>query len=436
MRKIQYFIFILLFFMVIGFAAVSVSLSIGGNATVVTDIEDFKVYFSDVKLNDVQDLTLVKNDTELVFNVNLNEPGETVVVSYDVTNASKLFDASLNITCTAGNEYIGISNQFDLSNLPALSTRNGKLTLKKLKSNSNEESSRFNITCDIVATPVGRDNEASGSVIGPLPAYKYAVGNEVGIGNEKFNIISETDTAITMLAKYNLSTSYTQTEDYNYLSFSSHNGWVYTPGPKEIDVQSFDGNVKTYINEYVKYLKSLIGDENLKGDLISLTELKILGCTVEDDYSDSGGLTCSGSSNFEWLYNGTKWWTKSVSAGYSDRVWRFSADGSLYLYFYGNTAGIRPVITVSKEVLNKTIIEFTVDGETYYAYEGMTAIDWVYSAFNTKNILKTYNESNCTSHILGDAGIPYDNNLTSGYLQCTDVLTDRMNYPTTDTRVQ
>jgi hypothetical protein len=60
MRNTKYLIGILLLFMTIGFAAISTSLSITGKTTVATTIDDFKVYFSDVKVNGVQDLSLVE----------------------------------------------------------------------------------------------------------------------------------------------------------------------------------------------------------------------------------------------------------------------------------------------------------------------------------------------------------------------------------------
>lgn len=384
MRKMKYFIFVLLFFMVIGFAAVSVSLSIGGNATVVTDIEDFKVYYSDVKVNDVQDLTLVKSDTELVFDINLYEPGETVVVSYDVTNASKLFDAALTVNCTSSTEYVGVTNQIDLSNLPALSTRTGKLTLKKLKSNSNEFSTVSNISCDIVASPVGRDNEASGSVIGPLPAYEYAVGTEIAIGEEKFNVISSTDTTVTLLAKYNLSSQYVQSTTINKLSFDSSSSSSLSL-PQEVDIQEETTNFKNYVNGYVQYLQSVTGDESLTGDLISLTQLKKLGCTVPDNYyyeyvDDLTGTNyydCSSSPNDYFLINGQDWWTKSINSAANQEIWIIESTGiASAFYKVGAGGGIRPTITVSKEALSKTIIEFTIEGETFYAYEGMTWGDW------------------------------------------------------------
>ena len=210
MRKMKYAIIFLMLFMVIGYAAVSVSLSITGNANVISDLDDFNVYFSDVKTNDKQDLRLVKNDKELVFEVTLNDLGDVYKISYDVTNGSKLFDASLSINCTNGNEYLGVLNEFDTSTLPSLTTRTGNLTLTKTQTNSEENQKHFTVTCTIVASPIGKETIGSGTVINPVKPIELEIGDVIGIDGEYFNIISQTDTTVTMLAQYNLGTDYKQ----------------------------------------------------------------------------------------------------------------------------------------------------------------------------------------------------------------------------------
>ena len=51
MRKTKYILGILLLFLIVGFATISVTLSISGNANVISNLDDFKVYFSNVSLN-------------------------------------------------------------------------------------------------------------------------------------------------------------------------------------------------------------------------------------------------------------------------------------------------------------------------------------------------------------------------------------------------
>ena len=164
MNKIKYVIGILLLFMVIGFATVTVTLSINGNAKILSDLDQFKVYFSDVKLNGSQDLSLVKSETKLEFELEMSTIGTNEIIKYDVTNASTMFDANITISCTDGDEYLSVINEFDTSNLLASTTRTGILTLKKLKSNASELDKNYMITCNIIASPVERTEEATGEV--------------------------------------------------------------------------------------------------------------------------------------------------------------------------------------------------------------------------------------------------------------------------------
>ena len=174
MRKMKYIIGILLLFMVIGFATVTVSLSISGNVKVVSDVDDFKVYFSDAKLNGTSTPALIESATSLSFDVDFGNLGTQHVIEYDVTNASKLFDAVISMSCTQSNEYLSVVNEFDTSNLSALSTRTGTLTLTKTKSNASETNTDYAITCEIVASPVERDSEAIGDIPNSIDQ-KYAI---------------------------------------------------------------------------------------------------------------------------------------------------------------------------------------------------------------------------------------------------------------------
>ena len=123
-------------------------------------------------------------------------------------------------------------------------------------------------------------------------------------------------------SRRNLGTNYKQSETKNGVKFSNSSGWDNSPGPKEIDIQSYDGPVKTYVNEYVSYLKRETGDSTIRGTLITLIEMKNFGCTISDDYSyTSEILTCENSEYVDWLVNGQNWWTRSAYANSSWYVW-------------------------------------------------------------------------------------------------------------------
>ena len=208
------------------------------------------------------------------------------------------------------------------------------------------------------------------------------IGNEITIANETFNIISDNGDTITMLAQYNLNTNYKQSTTNNYVSFSNSYGWEYTPGPKEIDIQAYDGNAKTYVNEYVSYLKGETGDSTLTGTLITMTELKSLGCKINDDYSYVSSLTCANAGYRSWLVNGQYWWTRSANPLGSFYVWTVYDAGSLRAFDYKQPRGIRPVITMSKSYFQNDMISFTLDGKTYSVPNGSTWKDFLDSDQN------------------------------------------------------
>ena len=111
MNKIKpIFLFTFLFIM-IGFAAISVVLTTRGHTYIASDLEEFNVYFSNVLLNGEQDLSIIESKQKLVFDFEFGELGTTQVISYDITNASKILDASLGINCTQGNDYFLVSNE-------------------------------------------------------------------------------------------------------------------------------------------------------------------------------------------------------------------------------------------------------------------------------------------------------------------------------------
>ena len=339
--------------MAVGFAAVSTALYINGTSKINTNDDDFKVYYSDAKVNGIQDLSVVVDETHLSFNTTLDTLGDTYILDYDVTNGSKNYDADLEMTCTGGNEYLTVSNEFDdESILEALDTRNGKLTLTLSKSYTGADLD-VNIDCNIKANAVERNSLGSGTAVSPVEA-PYAIGKEINLAGELFNVISEKEDMITLLAQNGLDSNYKQSETQNNVSFSNSNGWKYSPGPIDIDIQQYDGNVKTYVNNYVLYLQTETGISSISGNLITLAQLKELGCTINDDYRRTSGLTCANSKHADWLITDQNWWTRSVVTSNSWNLWVvFSSirSGELFIYDYSDGKIIRPVITISKSDL-------------------------------------------------------------------------------------
>ena len=214
------------------------------------------------------------------------------------------------------------------------------------------------------------------------------VGSEVCIKDECFYVISSDTDSVTMLAKYNLYvggsnvsgwTAYgdeaTGIQDPIMLgirtgqsarngttSFSTSVYWGSVSGGTYV----YDSNslLYTYIENYKIYLESqgaIVNDARL----IKLEELYALGCSSVD-------LGCEAAPS--WVYTSSYW---SGTFYGSDHVWGMYDN---YLrhdqVVFSHAYGVRPVITIPKKAIRDTI-EFTIDGTTYKAEEGMTWGEWV-----------------------------------------------------------
>lgn len=401
MKNVKLQIFVALLFIAVGIAAVTTNLIGNVSTLIASNPDDFNVYFSRVLVDGKEDLSLVRNSKTLVFYDEFSAVDDKKVITYQVTNGSRNYDAQLSFSCTESNQYISIVNNFDVSEpLVATSSRNGTLTISL--SNAVSEETSYEVTCTINATAVERT--VKGPLGGDSPLVRtFNIGDELFIGSERFNVISSTDNTVTMLAQYNLGTDYKQSTVQNSVTFSNVGGWEYTPGPKEIDIQSYEGNAKTYVNEYVSYLKAKTGVTDLTGDLITLSELGNLGCTISDldDYSGTGLENvdnCVDSPYSKWLVIDQIWWTKSAYSLNGDSVWNVTLStgdkyGYFYYYSYGKKSGIRPVITMPKSYFQNNMISFTIDGKSYNMPYGSTWKQFIDSDINDTE-LAYYEEDN------------------------------------------
>lgn len=349
MKKLKVIILLNLFFVTIGIAAVTTNLSFDINSSIASNPDDFLVYFSDVKVNGVQDLSLVRNEKTLVFSKEFSAVGDKVTIDYDVTNASKNYDATIMISCTESNNHLNVTNNFDTNSyLVARSSRTGVLVVELTNAVSDEK--RYDITCSINANALERNTQNS-DIVPPDVKRKYFVGEEIIINTEAFNVISDNGDTVTMLAKYNLNVDYQQSSTQYKMTFSDASGWEYTPGPKEVDFLEWSPNFSLFLEKYVYFLKEQTNDTDIEASIITLNQLKELGCTINDDYSKGSNVTCKNSNYLKWLDNGQTWWTVSAVSTNSASLWLFISGGTLGLGACTSSYSIRPLITISKDIL-------------------------------------------------------------------------------------
>ena len=150
--------------MSIGFASISTTLIINGNANVSENQDDFSVIFTAATLDGKDVYSSVVDDTKKIITFETSELktlNQTSVLTYEVTNNSSNYDANVNVTCVPKEgttaKYTSIKN--DLENnatvVKAKESVNGTLTVTLDKTSTEEVSEEY--TCSLEFNAVERD---------------------------------------------------------------------------------------------------------------------------------------------------------------------------------------------------------------------------------------------------------------------------------------
>ena len=150
--------------MSIGFAAISTTLIINGNANVSENQDDFSVIFTAAALDGKDIYSSVVDDTKKIINFTTSELktlNQTSVLSYEVTNNSSNYDAEVKVTCVPKDgttaKYTSIKNELEnnATIVKAKETLNGTLTITLDKTSTEEVSEEY--TCKLEFNAVERD---------------------------------------------------------------------------------------------------------------------------------------------------------------------------------------------------------------------------------------------------------------------------------------
>ena len=150
--------------MSIGFAAISTTLVINGNANVSENNEDFSVIFTAASIDGNDVYTTAVDDTKKIITFTTSELktlNQTSVLTYEVTNNSSNYDANVTITCVPKEgttaKYTSIKNKLDndATVVKAKESVNGTLTITLDKTSTEEVSEEY--TCKLEFNAVERD---------------------------------------------------------------------------------------------------------------------------------------------------------------------------------------------------------------------------------------------------------------------------------------
>ena len=435
-RKTLYIILsivlISVFSLTIVYAALSVTLNITGNAEVVASSWDIHLDNAKVKSGSVNNNVPSISNNNLSFSATLTTPGDFYEFTVDVVNGGSIdamIDSVIKTPELSEEQDKYIKYEVSYQNGESINTKQIitkgttmpiKVRIEYRKDLVASDLPSTSTTLDLKLTLVYVQSDGTGTNVKDNGAEMGVrvvsgdgtqVGNEVCIGEECFYVISSDTYTVTMLSKYNLhvgnSIAWDGVNDPVITSLASPTGiqdstaiggqvdsegnptgfpWIGITAFSNTDSTYSVSVVEGYVNSYNSYLVTQ-GVTPLEARLITKDELINLGCS-EDDGS------CSSAPS--WVY-ATSYW--SGSAIYTDRVWYVIRDlGFSYGYCnYVGLFGVRPVITITKDLINgidSGIINVSIDGVTYKAVEGMKWGEWVDSQFNTAGLEKSSSNIN------------------------------------------
>ena len=150
--------------MSIGFAAISTTLVINGNAKVSENNEDFSVIFTAASIDGKDVYTTAVDETKKTITFETSELktlNQTSILTYEVTNNSSNYDANATVTCVPKTgttaKYTSIKNKLenDATKVLAKSSVNGTLTITLNKTATEEVSEEY--TCKLEFNAVERN---------------------------------------------------------------------------------------------------------------------------------------------------------------------------------------------------------------------------------------------------------------------------------------
>ena len=164
--------------MSIGFAAISTTLIINGNAKISENNEDFSVIFTAASIDGKDVYTTAVDETKKTITFTTSELktlNQTSILTYEVTNNSSNYDANVSVTCVPKEgttaKYTSIKNKLenDATVVKAKESLNGTLTITLDKVATESVTEEY--TCKLEFNAVERDTLGV-----TKPTYYYAFG--------------------------------------------------------------------------------------------------------------------------------------------------------------------------------------------------------------------------------------------------------------------
>ena len=385
--------------MSIGFAAISTTLIINGNANVSENNEDFSVIFTAASIDgkDVYSTAVDETKKTITFTTSeLKTLNQTSILTYEVTNNSSNYDANVTVTCVPKTgttaKYTSIKNKLenDATVVKAKETLNGTLTVTLDKVATESVTEEY--TCKLEFNAVERDTIGK-----EIPAFQKdswsTIAANVKSGNtSKYNVGDTKEVDLGELGTHtvrisNMSACESETSE-TACGFVVEFADIITEQPfnsTNTNVGGWkDSKLRTYINgtiynSFPSELQNVItttkvisghgktsGEENFETQdklyLLSGHEVYENGTdrpisdsdtsynnTKQLDYYKNQGVTTSSYAGAIKQYNGSDevWWLRSANSIYASTFLYVNSIGYWSDSYASSSCGVSPAFRIA-----------------------------------------------------------------------------------------
>ena len=383
--------------MSIGFAAISTTLVINGNAKVSENNEDFSVIFTAASIDGNDVYSTAVDDTKKIITFTTSELktlNQTSVLTYEVTNKSSNYDANVTVTCVPKEgttaKYTSIKNKLenDATVVKAKETLNGTLTVTLDKTATESVTEEY--TCKLEFNAVERDTLGKGNISDPVSFTSDSwktIQKAVQTGNtSKYHVGDTKEVDLGFFGKHMVRIS-NMSECTNGETSETACGFV-VEFADIITTHQFnstntniggwkDSEMRTYINgtiynalpsdlqNVITTTKVISGHGNTTGEENFETQDKLyllnaqevwstnkydtsVGTSKQLDYYKNQGVTASSYAGAIKQYNGSNWWwLRSADSDYANTFLRVSGTGGWSGSDANTSRGVSPAFRIA-----------------------------------------------------------------------------------------
>ncbi len=295
-------IMILVFMLVIGFAAVSTTLVINGNLNIGYNEENFSssVVYTRAETEDGT-AEINQDDKNITFETNkLENVNETATLEFDVTNKSRNYDASVTIKCGLKENFESFSEYLNIETditspfrLESSETKTGRLVVTLKKAYDKDLETTAEIECELVAEPLERDTLGD----------EYVLVYEDPILNGADPVIKENLVPVTIADNGEVTYANTQKKWYSYENKEWANAVILVENPSQEYVKGDviqESDIESYFVWIPRY-RYQIFDEGNYTTYIESKPTESIAKEIQIEFETNAVEASTGSTKGEWL---------------------------------------------------------------------------------------------------------------------------------------